>query len=248
MPAAPGSGKHRRRVCGCGCNRQVTRWTELRHKKRPLREHPESPSPPKRHHTAQSQAGQESSIIRPGKQKQPRADKNFSVSHSRADTSSSSSGHPPSPVPSFEFNPSLEFSPSLPSLDPAPASNLLQLPGAAHTEASGLFIDNICLNIHAGTHRTTNQSDDEDSGDAFEGDAVEAADSVDHESDDFWNGEDVGMEGDVDPREGVVSDWDLLAEEFIVKAEELGKFEHSLSDTPWLTAFFVFRRVFYLGP
>jgi hypothetical protein len=36
----------------------------------------------------------------------------------------------------------------------------------------------------------------------------------------------------VDPREGIVSDWDLLAEEFIVEAEELGKFEHSLSHTP----------------
>ena len=51
---------------------------------------------------------------------------------------------------------------------------------------------------------------------------VEAADSVDHKTDD-WNGEDVAMEGDVDPREGIVSDWDLLAEEFIVEAEGLGK-------------------------
>jgi hypothetical protein len=82
------------------------------------------------------------------------------------------------------------------------------LPGAARTEASGLFED------------------------ALEGDAVEAADSVDHETDDFWSGEDVGMEGDVDPREGIVSDWDLLTDEFIVEAEELSKFEHSLLHTP----------------
>jgi len=40
------------------------------------------------------------------------------------------------------------------------------------------------------------------------------------------------MEGDVDPREGIVSDWDLLAEKFIVEAEKLGEFEHSLLHTP----------------
>ena len=40
------------------------------------------------------------------------------------------------------------------------------------------------------------------------------------------------MEGDVDLHEGIVSDWDLLAEEFIVEAEELSKFEHSLFHTP----------------
>jgi hypothetical protein len=81
-------------------------------------------------------------------------------------------------------------------LDPPPASNLLQSPGAARTEASGLFVDNVFLNLHARAHRTTDQSDDEDFEDALEGDAVEAADSVDHETDDFWNGEDVDMEGD----------------------------------------------------
>ena len=67
-----------------------------------------------------------------------------------------------------------------------------------------------------------------DSEDALEGDAVEAADSIDHEIDDFWDGEDVTLEGDVDPCEGIVSDWDLLAKEFNIEAEELGKFEHSL--------------------
>ena len=29
------------------------------------------------------------------------------------------------------------------------------------------------------------------------------------------------MEGNADPREGIVSDWDLLIEEFIVEAEDL---------------------------
>jgi len=116
-------------------------------------------------------------------------------------------------------------------LDPPSASNLLQPPGNARTEASDLFVDNALLNLHARTHRTADQSNDDDSEDALEEDAIEAADSVVHETDDFWNGEDVAMDGDVDPREGVVSDWDLLAEELIVEAEELGKFEHSLFHT-----------------
>ena len=76
-------------------------------------------------------------------------------------------------------------------------------------------------------HAPSNQSDDEDSEGAIEGDAVEATDHFDYETDDFWNGEDVAVEGDVDPREGIVSDWDLLTEEFIVEAEELGRFGHS---------------------
>jgi hypothetical protein len=113
-------------------------------------------------------------------------------------------------------------------LDPPPASNLLQSPGDACTEASGRFVDNVLLNLHARTRRIT---DDKDSEDDLEGDVV-AADSVDHESDDFWNGEDIAKEGDdVDPREGIVSDWDLLAEKFIAEAEELGKFEHYLLHT-----------------
>ena len=45
------------------------------------------------------------------------------------------------------------------------------------------------------------------------------------------------MEGEVGPREGIVSDWDLLAEEFIAEAEELGKFEHSLLQTRGSLAF-----------
>ena len=140
------------------------------------------------------------------------------ISHSQADASSSSSGHPQSHAHLFEFNPSLLF------LDPQAA-----LPGNARTESSDHFVDDVLLNLHAWAHRTTNKSDNEDSEDALEGDAVEAANSID---DDFWNGEDVGMEGDVDPREGIVSDWDILAEEFIVEAEGLSKFEHSLFHTP----------------
>jgi hypothetical protein len=50
---------------------------------------------------------------------------------------------------------------------------------------SGFFVDNVLLNLHAQTHRTTDQSDDEDSKDALEGDAVEGADTIDHKTDDF---------------------------------------------------------------
>jgi hypothetical protein len=113
-------------------------------------------------------------------------------------------------------------------------------PGDAVTEVPGRFVDDVLLNLYARTHRTTNQSDGEDSEGALEGDLVEDSDPdpdpdpdpVDHRADDFWNGEDVASEGDVDPREGVLSDWDLLTEEFIVKAEELSKFEHSLLRAP----------------
>ena len=63
-------------------------------------------------------------------------------------------------------------------------------------------------------------------------DAVGAADSVCHGTHDFWGEGDIAMEGDVDPHEGIVSSWDLLAKEFIVEAEELGKFEHPLLHTP----------------
>jgi hypothetical protein len=220
--------KHLLRRCRCGCNRQVTRWTERRHKKNiptlPIVQL-ESPPPPKRRRTAHPQAGQNPLTVRPGKQKQPRADNNSSTSHSRADASSSSSDLPQSHAPPFEFTP------SLPLLNPPPASNILQSSGDALTEVSGPSVDNILLDLHARTHRTTDQSDDEDCEDALEGGAVEAAGSVDHETDDSWSGEEVAMEGDADSREGIVSDWDLLAEEFIVEAEELGKFKHSLLHT-----------------
>jgi hypothetical protein len=39
------------------------------------------------------------------------------------------------------------------------------------------------------------------------------------------------VESDADPCEGIVSDWDLLTEDFVVQAEELGKFGHSLLHT-----------------
>ena len=121
------------------------------------------------------------------------------TAHSRVDASD----HPQLPAPSFDD-------------DPPPAS--FQPPGKALTEASGHFVND------TRTHRTTDQSDDEDSEGALEGDAIEASDYVDHETDDFWNGEDVAVEDNVDPCEGIVLDWELLTEEFIVEAEELSKF------------------------
>ena len=56
------------------------------------------------------------------------------------------------------------------------------------------------------------------------------------------------MEGEVDPHEGVVLDWDSLAEDFIMEAQERSKFEHFLLHTPQLTSVFVYRQVFYLRP
>ena len=223
----PESGKDLH-LCSCGCNREVSRSTVWRHKKKPPPpiEQLEPPPPPKRSRIAHFQAGHESFVVKPGKQKQSRTDDNSSTAHPRADASSSSN-HPQSSIPQlhaplFESNPSPLGSPQ--------ASNIPQSPGDARTEASGLFVDDVLLDLHARTHRTADQSHDEDYGDTLEGDADEVADPVDHETDDFWNGEDVAM-GDVDPREGIVSDRDLLAEEFIVEAEELGKFEHSLLHT-----------------
>ena len=91
--------------------------------------------------------------------------------------------------------------------------------------------DNVLLGLHARTHRTTDESDNEDSEDALEGDAAEAADTIDPGTDDFWDGEDVDIEGEVDPRKDVVSDWDILAQDFIVEAERLRKFEGFLMHT-----------------
>ena len=81
------------------------------------------------------------------------------------------------------------------------------------------------------THRATDESDI-DCEDALEGDATEAADSIGPGNDGLWNGEDVNTEGEVDPREGIVSDSDIVAEEFIVEAEEFGKPKHYLLHTP----------------
>jgi hypothetical protein len=212
-----------RRLCSC-CNKVVSRSTAQRHQRDQeiqfsLPVQPESPSPSKRRRTTHFQAGQESLVIPPDKQKQSRTDNISSTSRSRADASD----HPQLHAPSVD-----EFNPSLPLPGPPPAQNLVQPPGDALTEASIPFIDDVLLNFHSRTHRTTDQSDDDDSEGAPEEDAVEAADCVDHETDDFWNGEDLAVEGDVDPRAGIVSDWDLLTEEFIVEAEELGEFRHSL--------------------
>ena len=109
-------------------------------------------------------------------------------------------------------------------LDPLSASSV----GDAVTEESGPFVDSVLLNPYEQTHQTTGQSDGLDSEDALEG----AANSVNHETDGFRNGEDIATGGDADPREGIVSDWDILDEEFITGAEELGKSEHSLLHTP----------------
>jgi hypothetical protein len=175
---------------------------------------PESSRPPKWRRIAHFQT--ESPTITPDKQRQSCTDNISSSSHSRVDASD----HPQLHAPSLD-----EFNPSLPLLDP-PASDLFQPQGDALTEAPGLFIDDFLRNLHTRTH----QSDDEGSEGAFEGDAAEAAD-VDHDTDDIRNGEDVAVEGDADPREGIVSDWDLLTEEFIVEAEELGNFGHYLLHT-----------------
>ncbi len=148
------------------------------------------------------------------------------VTDAQADATPPPGSDPELPAPSFKFNP------SLPLLDPPAASELLQSPEGVRAELSGRFIIDVLLALHTQTHRTTDDSDEEDPEGALEGDAVEAADTINIETDDFRDGEDVDMEGDTDPCEGVVSDWDILAEEFIVEAEELGKFEHSLLHTP----------------
>jgi len=136
------------------------------------------------------------------------------ITNFQADAGSSSSGHPQLHAPSFD-------------LDPPADLGLLQSPEDARTVLSRRFINEVLLDLHARTHRITNETDDESSEDALEGDT----DSVDPGIDDFWNGEDVDMEGEVDLHEGIVSNWDMLDEEFIAEAEGLGKFEHSLLRT-----------------
>ena len=89
------------------------------------------------------------------------------------------------------------------------------------------FVDEVLLDLHAWTHRITDETDDKSSEDTLKGDT----DSVDPRIDDFQNGEDIDTEGKVDPHEGVILNWDMLDEEFITEAEGLGKFEHSLLRT-----------------
>ena len=150
--------------------------------------------------------------------------KQHRIAHFQADASSSSGCHPQSCTPEFELDP------PLPSLNRPADLDQFQSPGDVHTVPSHRLVNDILLDLHAQTHRNTDESDDEGSEDALEEDAVEATDSINPGTDD---GEDVDMEGEVDSCEGVVLDWDILAEDFIAEAEELGKFE------PFLIAYSV---------
>jgi len=93
------------------------------------------------------------------------------IAHFQADASSSSS------APLSDLNPSLPF------LDPPAASDLPQLPGYTHPIPSSHSVNDILLNLHARTPRTTNGSDD-DFENALDGDAAEAAESIGSETDD----------------------------------------------------------------
>ena len=143
----------------------------------------------------------------------------------QADASSSSSGRPQFHAPSSEFNPPPPF------FDPPAVLNLPQSSVYVRSIPSGQFVNGVPLNLHTRTHQATDESDNE-SEDALEGDAAEATDSTGPGTDDLWNGEDVNMEDEVDPREGIVPDSDILAEEFLAEAEELGKSKHYLLHTP----------------
>jgi len=145
------------------------------------------------------------------------------IAQFQMDAGSSSSDDPQLHTPSFDFNPSLP------------------LPDPQRTKVSGRFINDVLLNLHTWTHRTTNDSDNEDSEDASEGDAVKASDSIDPGTNDFSDGEDIDMEGNVDLHEGIIVDWDVFT-------EELGEFEPSSLHILGLTGVFVLRRVLYLRP
>jgi len=149
--------------------------------------------------------------------------KQHRTGHFQAGASSSSSSHPQFHAPLFEFNPSLPF------LDLPEASNLLQSPGYAHTIPSGHVVDDILLNLYAWTHQATDESNNEDSEDALGGDVTEAAGPG---TGNLWNGEDIDMEEKEDPHGDITLHWDILAQDFIVEAEELGKSKHSLLHTP----------------
>jgi len=58
------------------------------------------------------------------------------------------------------------------------------------TVPSHHFINEVLLDLHAWTHRITNETDDESSEDTLEGNT----DSVDPRIDDVWNGEDIDTE------------------------------------------------------
>jgi len=109
------------------------------------------------------------------------------ITNFQADAGSSSSGHPQSHAPLFDFD--------------LPADlGLLQLPEDACTVLSHCFIDKVLLDLHAQTHRITDETDDESSEDALKGNT----DSVDPGIDNFQNREDINTEGEVDLYEGVM--------------------------------------------
>ena len=149
--------------------------------------------------------------------------KQHHITH-QADASPSSSGHPQLHTPSFDSNLPLPF------LDPPADLDLPQPPEDAHTVLPHRFANNILLDLHARTYQNPDENNDRDPKDAPEKDAVDA-DSIDPRTGDFWNEEDVDVEGEVDLRKGIVSLWDILTEKFIMEAEEFGKFAHSLLDT-----------------
>ena len=124
--------------------------------------------------------------------------------------------HPHLHAHSFEFNPSLLL------LDVPAASNLLQSPGDARIKASGHLVDDILLNFHGGTDRTTDQSDNE----KFQ----DAADSIDPEL----------MASGMERTSTWRAMWIRVRELFRIGtfwlknslAEKLGEFENFLLHTP----------------
>jgi len=116
--------------------------------------------------------------------------------------------------------------------------NLPQLPGYAHSIPSSQFVNNVPLNLHTRTCWAINESNNK-SEDALNGDAAEATDPTSPGTDGLWNGEDIDMEDKVDPCEGIVLDSDILVEEFLAEAEELGKSKYYLLHTLWVTGVFV---------
>ena len=156
-------------------------------------------------------AGAEAEAEAQAQAQAPPPPKQCCIANFQADAGSSSSGHPQLHAPSFDLNPPADL-------------GLLQSPEDACTVLSCRFVNEVLLDLHARMHQITNETDDKSSEDTLKGDT----DSVDPGIDDFRNGEDIDTEGEVDLCEGIVSNWDMLDKEFIVEAERLGKFEHSL--------------------
>ena len=198
------------------------------------------------------------------------------IAHFQADAGSSSSGHPQFHAPSFDtdppppfYAPSADPSPpfhapsadrpppfhvpsfdtdlSPPFLDPPADLDLPQPPSTVPPRPRRSF-DDILLGLHGRTHRNPDESNDEDSEDAPEEVAAEDPELVDPGTDDVWNEEDADTEDELDLREGVVSDWDILAEKFITEAEEFGMSVQFFIAYSVTHRRFVFRSVFHLGP